>query len=590
MASRPGTRIVRGVTSKKKADIEQAATLQRAGQNAYKVGDLQGAIQSFTQALVANNEDTGILDNRAATYCKLKQYSQARADARAMVKLAPNDDRGYLRLAKVLCLDGNFEKARDIYEYALQKLPADHSGREVLEQLLKKLQDKLAGGNRRDPFTILPLEIAELTLRHLSFKQIVAILRVCKGWSRFLGGLNSLWMHVDLTGARSRVPWTSVRNYIHRSRAQLTNATITNLAPSTTPKVLDMLSRCPQLEHLEWMVPHDQPKEFYLQIKKFQRLRGLVCGADISLSHACVGSILSTLSKLEKAAFLSVWDNPTPGPLTTSPWPKLHPNMKSLTIGSSQPDPHGFLFPELIPGLGSAVYPNLEELRVVWGPARSESFRFDPVQEEEHLPPIRILDLRGAAVRIDFYSILPTSLETLRLFSGSIKAPLGGYPYVGGDILAPGANKLPSLKTLIFNDTPWVNSYTLTLFLLHSEAPLRTLHVNLCHNMNSEDFINILNDLDEMNPKLKELTELGVACMAGMDDRGVENLSAVLPNLKILDLSQTRITGCTIRMFADARNDELAVEKLDGLIIKGCDGVSRDAIDYGRQMGLKIVT
>jgi hypothetical protein len=127
-------------------------------------------------------------------------------------------------LAKVLCLDGNFDKARDIYEYALQKLPADHTGRnvsleckvgrgtreittdmphsrvnckhqksenqrkkdilptlhssviqsffpatnhfQVLEQLLKKLQDRLAGGNRRDPFTILPLEIAE-TLHNL---------------------------------------------------------------------------------------------------------------------------------------------------------------------------------------------------------------------------------------------------------------------------------------------------------------------------------------------------------------------------------------------------------------------------------------
>jgi hypothetical protein len=44
---------------------------------------------------------------------------------------------------------------------------------QVLEQLLKKLQDRLAGGNRRDPFTILPLEIAELTLRRFSFKQIV---------------------------------------------------------------------------------------------------------------------------------------------------------------------------------------------------------------------------------------------------------------------------------------------------------------------------------------------------------------------------------------------------------------------------------
>jgi hypothetical protein len=44
---------------------------------------------------------------------------------------------------------------------------------QVLTQLLKKLQDKLAGGNRRDPFTVLPLEVAELTLRRFSFKQIV---------------------------------------------------------------------------------------------------------------------------------------------------------------------------------------------------------------------------------------------------------------------------------------------------------------------------------------------------------------------------------------------------------------------------------
>ncbi|KAJ5927528.1 Tetratricopeptide-like helical [Penicillium verrucosum] len=562
MASRPSTRIVRGVTSKKKADIEQAAALQRSGQNAYKVGDLQGAIESFTQALGANNEDTGILDNRAATYCKLKQYSQARADARAMVKLAPNDDRGYMRLAKVLCLDGNFDKARDIYEYALQKLPADHQGREVLEQLLKKLQDKLAGGNRRDPFTILPLEIAELTLRHFSFKQIVAILRVCKGWNQFLGRLASLWMHVDLTGARSRVPWTSVRNYIHRSRAQLTNATITNLVSSNTPKVLDMLSRCPQLEHLEFMVLHDHPKEFYRKIKDFRRLKSLVCGADINLSHACFSTCVGQ-------PYL---------PPSTSTWPEHLPNMKSLTIASSQEPP---AFWDVLPGLGSSVYPNLEELRLVWDPALPQSYSFDPVRQEGHLPPLRILDLRGAAVRHNFYSILPTSLETLRLFSGSIR--------IGGN-MTPGENELPNLKTLIFNDTPWVNRATLSLFLLHSKAPLRTLHVNLCYNINSEDFINILNDPDGANPELKKLTDVGVACMLGMDDWSVRNLSAVLPNLKILDLSQTRITGCTIRMFADARNDESAVEKLDGLIIKGCDGVSRDAVDYGRQMGLKIVT
>lgn len=49
------------------------------------------------QALAENSEDVGILDNRAATYCSLKQYGQARTDARNMIKLAPNDDRVSIR-------------------------------------------------------------------------------------------------------------------------------------------------------------------------------------------------------------------------------------------------------------------------------------------------------------------------------------------------------------------------------------------------------------------------------------------------------------------------------------------------------------
>lgn len=35
----------------------------------------------------------GILDNRAATYCKLDLYDQARRDAKHMIKKAKEDDR-----------------------------------------------------------------------------------------------------------------------------------------------------------------------------------------------------------------------------------------------------------------------------------------------------------------------------------------------------------------------------------------------------------------------------------------------------------------------------------------------------------------
>jgi F-box/TPR repeat protein Pof3 len=110
-------------------------------------------------------------------------------------------------LGQVLRLDGSPEKALAIYEYALQKLPEDNRSRDVsllpmqvklhisescllcfctnitssfpancaqtLSQLLKKVQDQLAGGNRRDPFTVLPLELAEWTLKSFSFQEVV---------------------------------------------------------------------------------------------------------------------------------------------------------------------------------------------------------------------------------------------------------------------------------------------------------------------------------------------------------------------------------------------------------------------------------
>ncbi|KAJ5558053.1 hypothetical protein N7535_009543 [Penicillium sp. DV-2018c] len=576
MASKPESRIVRALKPKKKPNTAQAAALQKSGQNAYKLGDLQGAIASFTQALAANNEDVGILDNRAATYCKLKQYGPARADARAMIKLAPNDDRGYLRLAKVLCLDGNFDKARDIYEYALQKLSASHPGREVVTQLLNKLQDKLAGGNRRDPFTVLPLEMADIILRCFSFKQIAAILRVCKGWHRFLTGHPSIWMCIDLTGARSRVPWTTVRDYVRRSRAQLTYAAITNLVSSAIPRALDMLSRCPKLEHLEFQVYYDYPEDFCLKIQEFRHLKSLVCGPDIILSHARVGTILSTLTNLEKATFSNVRCKVS---LPMSTWPRHLPNLKSLTLGSTSSVYCAVDLPDVVPGLGVSAYPNLEELRLFLDNAGIRSHIFDPVRgEDEKLPALRTLDLRRPQVQSDFFSILPVTLETLRVDWGYMQ---------GGDTLTTSKNILPNLKTLIFNQCNWLDFNNIVSVILDSEAALETLHVNSCAFIHVRHFLETLSHSGA--PNLKRVTELSVACM-DLHDSDIPELLTALPNVRVLNLSQTKITGCTIRLLADAWYKGIGGAQPDVLIIKSCDDVSPDAIDYGRQMGLKIVT
>lgn len=214
------------------------------------------------------------------------------------------------------------------------------------------------------------------------------ILRVCKGWNHFLRGIPSLWMDVNLTGARTRVPWTSVRDYIHQSKVALTHANIHNVVPAATPKVLDMLSRCPHLEHLELWVPHDNPAEFYAKIKNFKRLKTLVC-SDVKISHACVGGILSGLPLLEKAAFYNVWETRQD---SASTWPEHLPNLKSLTIGSSYRDPTR----PFIPFTSSAVVPRLGSVSFCFFIARCQYMCLPDIRSHSPLIPIwRNFDLSG---------------------------------------------------------------------------------------------------------------------------------------------------------------------------------------------------
>ncbi|GAB1205641.1 hypothetical protein APSETT445_004319 [Aspergillus pseudonomiae] len=87
------------------------------------------------------------------------------------------ESRGYLRCAKCLLLDGKPEKALELYAYALKTLPSNNPRRELVEQLHNKLRDKLTS-KYRDPFSVLPLEIAAMVLEHLDFKQIVYVAQI----------------------------------------------------------------------------------------------------------------------------------------------------------------------------------------------------------------------------------------------------------------------------------------------------------------------------------------------------------------------------------------------------------------------------
>ncbi|KAJ5108681.1 hypothetical protein N7456_005356 [Penicillium angulare] len=565
------------------------------GQKLYQKQDFKAAIEAFGEALTHKSSDAiGVLDNRAATYCKLEQYEQARRDARHMIKKASQDERGYLRCAKVLLLEGKPEKALEIYAYGLKTLGSKHPRREVLEQLHKKLESRMLP-NRKDPFTILPFEMAMLVIEQFSFKQIVGIMRVCKGWQRFLGSISQLWMKIDFTGARGTVPFNAISSCIRRSRGLLTHATIKSLPLPQTSKSLEFLSRCPHIEHLDISANYGS-KEFFDKFKRHKKLQNLTFSSEIPVTKADFLRLLHDYPKLDRIA---LWNIREGQQSSASPWPDSLPNLRGITLASktsytSSIMQHGLWVPNLISDKQPHPLPRLQELRLDWDPPTllpvSYPICFDrPDRQDASIdddpamrppPLLRQIDFRGILPSPNLFTGLPKGLEYLR-FSGGMARPLQ---------LTPPTETLPRLHTIIFVDAGWVTFDILQQFLFDAQPPVRKLYLDQCFNVSWHEFLLIMEHKGR-NPELDKLEELGVSHWRDVDDMYASVLRKSFPSLRVLDLSYTSITGCTIREFTDSRTSELDKgAKLDRIIVRGCESISLDAVAYGRQNGLEVIT
>ncbi|KAJ5632150.1 hypothetical protein N7490_008489 [Penicillium lividum] len=573
------------------------SALHKKGQRLYQKGDFKAAIEAFGEALNQRDADTiGILDNRAATYCKLENYDQARRDSRHMIKKANQDERGYLRCAKVLLLEGKPAKALEIYAYALKTLPSKHPRRELLDQLHSKLQDRMLL-NKLDPFTVLPFEMAMMVIKDFSFKQIVGILRVCKGWERFFGSISNLWMNLDFSTARATVPFSAVRSCIRRSKGLLTRATLKNLPLPQTPRTLEFLSRCPHIEHLQLWVSHDH-KDLFAKFKGSKKLKSLVLSADMALPHDYLGRFLIELPKLERIA---IWNsrNSSPVFLQAGSWPAALPTLKSITLSSRQQPPSGLLtevvpalhIPHIISDIKPHPYQNLEELRLEANPPKITPLYFPSEAdagpggllnianiENYSLPPLRHLELRGISPNISFLAFLPTSIESLTIAGGPSRP----------SIIRSVSKKFSNLHTLVFSDTGWLNGLNFQILVFELQLPIRKLYMDRCFNLTLTSLVHLVDA--RQNANLAGLEELGITHVQAVDDGYAILLLKSFHNLNLLDLSHTGITGCTIRRIADFRgSDSSEGPKIDRLIVRGCEGVSSDAVVYGREKGLDVV-
>ncbi|OJK01465.1 hypothetical protein ASPACDRAFT_116226 [Aspergillus aculeatus ATCC 16872] len=548
-------------------------SLQQRGQLLFKQGNYQGALDAFTEALSCKKADVmSILDNRAATYIKLAQYDRALADSRNMVRKDTKDGRGILRYGQVLLLTGDRAKALKAYGYGLKSLSSDNPRRKLVLQMYCKVRDA-ASVKRLDPFSVLPLEVAMMVLRHLTFREIVTCTRVSKGWQQFLS-MRDLWMRLDLSEARRKVSSRSIRTYIQRSRTMLTHAMVTNIATTSHEKVLEYFSRCPKLESLEIGDPIQRHDGLYNQFKSCKQLKTLVVAKGTPVSQENIANFLGSLTNLERLEI----HNAQPSPETKVRWPSHLPNLRSITLSTEEAavPPPGRVAALYLPAATasqSCVMPNLEDLRIdsyprIWSPY---TLSFDPNQ----FLKLRRLELKG--VFIGNFALPPT-LEHLSIQAGT--CPVGQeFPFPFDQ-----SPHLRHLHTLILRDLNWVTHDTLHNFLVTAEAPIRKLVVASCSKLDHSQLERILTE----HPV--DLTELGICALRGVTDMSVRALVRHLPHLYALDVSATDVTGRLVRTFADALSSSDVLPRLKYLNVAHCEHVLYEAVAYGRSRNINVVT
>ncbi|EGC45857.1 F-box domain-containing protein [Histoplasma capsulatum var. duboisii H88] len=524
-----------------------ASSLQAYGQAQYRRANFHRALAAFTKAInqalqLGGGDTVGILDNRAATHCKLQVPKSGLQDGKRMIEENKMDSRGYLRTAKILQLMGRSDKAIQTYQYALRVLPLDDPGRQQINELATKLNKRFK--QAMDHFALLPLEL--------------------------------LWIHLDLSKAnKPNVSLKSIQAFLRRSHWRLTRASLVNLQPVDFPRLMAGLRQIPSLEHLELLGSFNS-KFDVAPVYTLTGLRTLVCSASSEMTLAHFRKVLLDCPLLER---VEVYIKPAPFS-DVETFPAKLPNLRSLIIlGFDYPrysnvhSPLNLPFPTnvfhprvLVPPQATLfdIIPNLEEFYLI-----CNSVMIRNVPEVSNLPKLKRFGLLG--IKLSKYPELPESLEHLSLSMSECSLP-PGLP--SNDI----STMAPNLKTLIlhrFQDDelgPFLISFT------QSKSSLTHLDLEGCH-LHVEDLL-----IAMMRGNLEGLTYLNISGLAEIDDKVISNIIDMVPNIKELNISRTQVKEHSVKKLLDS--DKSNLKKV--VVHKMETPFSRDFLDYARSKGVEI--
>ncbi|KAG6868975.1 hypothetical protein C0993_006497 [Termitomyces sp. T159_Od127] len=212
-----------GITSFKELCLDEALNhFSKASQTSSS----RRQVSTDFQALKCTGGDQQhvIYDSRAAVHEKLGMHKEALRDARAVIKLAPDQWQGYARAARLFLLASKFDASLSMADMALSRIKQSNTKR---REEISRLKDDILRAqcaeaklqrSMRNQFEKLPVELLGEVFRYALSDDpgtLIRVLRVCSYWRNVAWTTPALWDTLILT---ARFPVRKLSLWLNQSK------------------------------------------------------------------------------------------------------------------------------------------------------------------------------------------------------------------------------------------------------------------------------------------------------------------------------------------------------------------------------------
>ncbi|OBT64352.1 hypothetical protein VE03_05814 [Pseudogymnoascus sp. 23342-1-I1] len=538
------------------------------GSRCFQKGDHLGALEHFNTAIKCSSPKLvpAILNKRSLVYIKLEKFQQALRDGREIIKRVPDMAMGYLRCGQIVQLMGQRDKALDILERGLQKIPVGNEDRKILSKHYEALRKQSQAANRLDPLPLLPQEIAQHIWGLLDLKSRGCCLSVSKGWKKSMESYPPLWQ--DLKIFNNKMPEAALTAWLKRaehSGHNLRSATITSQDyEDKCRNYIKRVQRRDKLERLELHIASLFSSIPAMLPVPSQYLKTLVVSTGSRVDISDIKRIMAHYTGLERVEFHAVTERDS-----ACSWPEM-PNLQFIGLQFSPA--HGFV------RLGSG------ELGLAWNDLAkaSPNMKSATIKRWPHMAVPRVIEMASwrklthldiSLTQFTSVPVFPTTLthlEAERVHVSSTNSEFDQKDFF----------QLPKLEYLNVKDSDLFTVVNDMVNLALVSGSLKELHVGSNSVMaQTSNHNSWLQTLPAPSPAL---TTLSLRGLVELPEKVMIAILRQYPNLETVNLAYTGATGSTLRELFEREKKPRYVD------MEGCDGCYYDAVEAARGAGIDV--